>query len=98
MPIFSCGPYSLSLERPLLMGIVNLTPDSFSGDGCGADARLAIEHARLQLDAGADILDIGAESSRPGAMKKRKLTACVRYCAKLPVGICQFRLIPTSRR
>ena len=50
------------------MGIVNLTPDSFSGDGCGADARLAIEHARLQLDAGADILDIGAESSRPGAI------------------------------
>ena len=50
------------------MGIVNLTPDSFSGDGCGADVRLAIEHARLQLDAGADILDVGAESSRPGAI------------------------------
>lgn len=50
------------------MGIVNLTPDSFSGDGCGADLCLAIEHARQQLDDGADILDVGAESSRPGAV------------------------------
>ncbi len=49
------------------MGIVNLTPDSFAGDGTGADVELAIRHARRQLDAGADILDIGAESSRPGA-------------------------------
>lgn len=50
------------------MGIVNLTPDSFSGDGCGTDAAQAIKHARQQLDAGADILDVGAESSRPGAV------------------------------
>lgn len=50
------------------MGIVNLTPDSFSGDGCGSDVAQAIEHARQQLDAGADILDVGAESSRPGAI------------------------------
>jgi len=50
------------------MGIVNLTPDSFSGDGCSNDAEQAIEHARQQLEAGADILDVGAESSRPGAI------------------------------
>lgn len=50
------------------MGIVNLTPDSFSGDGRLGDASLAIAHARAQLDAGADILDLGAESSRPGAV------------------------------
>lgn len=49
------------------MGIVNLTPDSFSGDGRGSDVSAAIDHARGQLEAGADILDIGAESSRPGA-------------------------------
>jgi dihydropteroate synthase len=49
------------------MGIVNLTPDSFSGDGIVADARQAIDHARRQLESGAHILDIGAESSRPGA-------------------------------
>ena len=50
------------------MGIVNLTPDSFSGDGVTADVKRAIEHARQQWMAGADILDIGAESSRPGAI------------------------------
>jgi dihydropteroate synthase len=50
------------------MGIVNLTPDSFAGDGTGTDVELAIRHARHQLDACADILDIGAESSRPGAV------------------------------
>lgn len=50
------------------MGIVNLTPDSFSGDGMGSDVDRAIRHARHQLDSGADILDIGAESSRPGAI------------------------------
>lgn len=50
------------------MGIVNLTPDSFSGDGLVGDVDRAIEHARQQLESGADILDIGAESSRPGAI------------------------------
>lgn len=49
------------------MGIVNLTPDSFSGDGVGGDAVRALAHAHAQVDAGADILDLGAESSRPGA-------------------------------
>lgn len=62
------GRYRLALERPLVMGIVNLTPDSFSGDGLQGDVRRAIEHARQQMEAGADILDIGAESSRPGAV------------------------------
>ena len=58
----------MSLERPLIMGIVNLTPDSFSGDGLGAHTERAIEHARRQIAAGADIIDLGAESSRPGAI------------------------------
>jgi len=50
------------------MGIVNLTPDSFSCDGLGNDLEKAVAHARHQFEAGADILDIGAESSRPGAI------------------------------
>ena len=50
------------------MGIVNLTPDSFSSDGLVGDLERAVDHARYQLEAGADILDIGAESSRPGAI------------------------------
>jgi len=68
MTIFHCGPYRLPLNNPLLMGIVNLTPDSFSGDGLVDDVNRAIAHARLQFEAGSDILDVGAESSRPGAI------------------------------
>lgn len=68
MKILQCGSFRLSLDRPLVMGIVNLTPDSFSGDGLVGDIDQAIAHARAQYEAGADILDIGAESSRPGAI------------------------------
>ena len=57
----------LSLDRPRLMGIVNVTPDSFSDGGAFSSAQAAVDHA-LQLEAeGADILDIGGESTRPGA-------------------------------
>ena len=63
-----CGKFALSLHRPLVMGIVNLTRDSFSGDGLAADSSQAIAHARRQIEAGADLVDIGAESSRPGAI------------------------------
>lgn len=68
MSILHCGHFRLSLQRPLVMGIVNLTPDSFSSDGLGNDLEKAVAHARHQFEAGADILDIGAESSRPGAI------------------------------
>ena len=63
-----CGKFELTLNRPLIMGIVNLTPDSFSGDGLASDSTRAIVHARHQIEAGADLLDLGAESSRPGAL------------------------------
>jgi dihydropteroate synthase len=63
-----CGKFELSLDRPLLMGIVNLTPDSFSGDGLAAGSSRAIAYAWHQIEAGADLLDLGAESSRPGAI------------------------------
>ena len=62
-----CGKYTLSIDRPLIMGIVNLTPDSFSGDGLASDTQRAVAHARRLIDAGADLIDLGAESSRPGA-------------------------------
>jgi len=57
----------LALDRPRLMGIVNVTPDSFSDGGRLAGAQAAIDHAFLLEDEGADILDIGGESTRPGA-------------------------------
>ncbi len=59
---------SLTLgRRTLIMGILNLTPDSFSGDGLGADVRAALDRARRLVAEGADILDVGGESTRPGA-------------------------------
>jgi dihydropteroate synthase len=67
MTSLHCGAFRLSLDRPLIMGIVNLTADSFSGDGVGDDASAAIAHAEAQRAAGADLLDLGAESTRPGA-------------------------------
>lgn len=65
--VLTCGRFELSLERPLVMGIVNVTPDSFSDGAQHFQVREAIEHARLLLEQGADILDIGGESTRPGA-------------------------------
>lgn len=64
---WSCGPQVLSLERPLVMGVVNVTPDSFSDGGTHASTAKAVAHARSLIEQGADILDIGGESTRPGA-------------------------------
>jgi dihydropteroate synthase len=52
--------------RPLVMGVLNLTPDSFSDGGLWSDPGRAVEHALAMLDGGADLLDLGAESTRPG--------------------------------
>ncbi|MBS1847603.1 MAG: dihydropteroate synthase [Actinobacteria bacterium] len=52
---------------PLIMGVVNVTPDSFSDGGCWPDPDSAIVHARELVAAGADIIDVGGESTRPGA-------------------------------
>lgn len=57
----------LDTDRPLVMGIVNVTPDSFSDGGRHADPGAAIEAGHAMLEAGADLLDIGGESTRPGA-------------------------------
>ncbi|MGJ3260690.1 MAG: dihydropteroate synthase [Rhodospirillales bacterium] len=57
----------LALDRPRLMGVVNVTPDSFSDGGDFLDAQVAIDHGKKLVDDGADILDIGGESTRPGS-------------------------------
>ena len=59
--------FDLDLSQPLVMGIVNVTPDSFSDGGQHAETAQALHHAEQLLRDGADILDIGAESTRPGA-------------------------------
>jgi dihydropteroate synthase len=64
---FICGKYQLNLNRPHVMGIVNVTPDSFSDGGKFASTNLAVEHALLLIAEGVDILDIGGESTRPNA-------------------------------
>jgi dihydropteroate synthase len=58
----------LSLDRPLLMGILNATPDSFSERGAHFDSEAAVRHGAWLLEAGADLVDVGGESTRPGAV------------------------------
>ena len=64
---FHCGRFVLNAERPLIMGVVNLSDDSFSGDGLRGNVAAAIDQGQRLIREGAHILDIGAESSRPGA-------------------------------
>ena len=65
--IFNCGKFQLDLSTPCVMGIVNVTPDSFSDGGKFVATNLAVEHALKLAEEGADILDIGGESTRPNA-------------------------------
>jgi dihydropteroate synthase len=62
-----CGRFVLPLDRPLVMGVVNVTPDSFSDGGRFRDPEAAASHARRLVEEGADLIDIGGESTRPGA-------------------------------
>ena len=66
-PVLDCAGRLVRLDRPRVMGIVNVTPDSFSDGGLHFDADAAIAHGLRLVEEGADILDIGGESTRPGA-------------------------------
>ncbi|AXI04203.1 dihydropteroate synthase [Aquirhabdus parva] len=65
--ILQCGKHTLDLSRPQVMGILNVTPDSFSDGGRFNHLDTALKHAELMLDEGASIIDIGGESTRPNA-------------------------------
>lgn len=69
---FQCGRYHFEVDkekkRPLVMGILNITPDSFSDGGKYVALSAALERAERMIQEGADIIDIGAESTRPGAL------------------------------
>jgi dihydropteroate synthase len=86
----------LGLDRPLLMGIVNVTPDSFFDGGRFCDPHRAVAHALRLVEEGADLLDIGAESTRPGALpvdvqeERRRLVPVVAAVAKavsVPISV-----------
>jgi dihydropteroate synthase len=62
-----CGNFRLSLVRPLIMGVINVTSDSFSDGGLYLSTTAAVAHARQLIAEGADLLDVGGESTRPGA-------------------------------
>lgn len=68
-PQLDCNGRVLRLDRPRVMGIVNTTPDSFSDGGAYLDAGAAIAHGLRLAEEGADILDVGGESTRPGAQE-----------------------------
>lgn len=65
--VLQCGARELVLDKPRVMGILNITPDSFSDGGKFVRIDQALEQAESMINAGADIIDIGGESTRPGA-------------------------------
>ncbi|MEI8326786.1 MAG: dihydropteroate synthase [Betaproteobacteria bacterium] len=91
--VWQCSRFSVALSVPKVMGIVNVTPDSFSDGGEHADAAAAMRHCEQLLKDGAEILDLGAESSRPGAaplparQEMERLLPLVRDAVKLGVPI-----------
>jgi len=86
-----CGRFRLNLDRPLVMGILNVTPDSFSDGGHYARPDLALNHAQQMIAEGADLIDVGAESTRPGAepvdpaLELRRLMPVLE--ALVPLGV-----------
>jgi dihydropteroate synthase len=67
VPQLDCAGRILKFDRPNIVGIVNVTPDSFSGDGLSASLDAAVAHGLRLVEEGADALDVGGESTRPGA-------------------------------
>ena len=66
LEVWQCGKHEISLARPRIMGVLNVTPDSFSDGGKHSTASEAVECGMRMLDEGADIIDVGGESTRPG--------------------------------
>jgi len=81
-PALRCGPYTFDRSRPRVMGILNVTPDSFSDGGRYFDLQRALDHGRAMRADGADIIDVGGESTRPGS---REVSADEELQRVLPV-------------
>ena len=76
------GTRRFQLSRPVIMGVLNITPDSFSDGGENLDPEVAVQQARRLFDAGADIIDVGGESTRPGA---KQVTLSLERSRVIPV-------------
>lgn len=94
--VWRCRDLTVTLDTPRVMGILNVTPDSFSDGGCFTDVARAVAHAQGMVEAGADIVDIGGESTRPGAQavgeaeELRRVLPVIRELAKtlrVPISI-----------
>ena len=100
MKIFNCGKYSLDLDKKIyIMGILNVTPDSFSDGGLFFNPEKAVEHAIDMQNDGADIIDIGAQSTRPGHTKisvqeewnrLEPILRKLKHIIKIPISIDTF--------
>ncbi|MGX5729928.1 dihydropteroate synthase [Pseudoxanthomonas beigongshangi] len=99
-PQLDCAGRILKLDRPQVMGIVNVTPDSFSDGGAHDTLEAAVAHGLKLVEEGADILDIGGESTRPGAAdvsveeELRRVVPVIERLAKetaLPISIDTFK-------
>lgn len=88
---YRCRVGRLGFSRPLIMGVVNVTPDSFSGGGRRVSARSAVAQAERLIAGGADIVDVGGESTRPGAAPVTLKTELARV---IPVIESLMRLHP----
>ena len=67
--IWHCGQYDFDTSTPIIMGILNVTPDSFSDGGAYSIRSAAVAHGLVMVRAGAAIVDVGGESTRPGAAR-----------------------------
>lgn len=92
-PPLQLGARTIRLDQPQIMGILNVTPDSFSDGGQHDDLQAGRAHAAAMLEAGAAIIDIGGESTRPGASATfedeeiRRVVPAVEYCAAMGAAI-----------
>ncbi len=102
--VLACGRFRLELGRPLVMGVVNVTPDSFSDGGQYLDPAKAIARARRLIEEGADLLDVGGESSRPGAQgvsadeELRRILPVLRDLRSAPVPVAVDTVKPDVMR
>lgn len=97
MSVLQCGRFRLDLSQPRVMAIINLTDDSFSGDGLRGDLARALARAERALEEGAEMLDIGAESTRPGSdpvPEAQELERVVRFVEAARDWGCRFPSTP----